>query len=86
MAINGNKKYIAIIGLLVATFLAVLKILTVVLAVGVTIGEVKAHQVNTMHRVTEMKLDYGEKISYLDVYGCKPSQNNTKNIAILGAK
>ncbi len=83
---NGSKKYIAIIGLLVATLLTAIKILTVVLAAGVAIGEVKAHQVNTIHRVSEMKLDYEGKINYLDLYGCKPSQNNTKNIAVIGAK
>ncbi len=84
--LNGSKKYIAIISLSIATSLMVLKILMVVIAASATIAEIKAYQVSEIYRVTEMKLDFKSKISYLDIYGCKPSQNNTKNIAVLGAK
>ncbi len=64
--INGSKKYIGIYGLLVAIFIALLKVLGSVRAEGVETGALKARTVTNSLRVTENKLFIEQETSRLE--------------------
>jgi hypothetical protein len=84
--VNGNKKDIAYSMFLIAILLAVLKILEVTNAVSKAVGKIEANQsyINLELNRTNQVMD--EKISYLDMNGCKPSTKNAKAIAVMRAK
>ena len=80
--LNGSKKHfipIAQISLLLTILFFAIKASTIM-------GEIKQLTTTNYHRITEVKLSLEEDISYLDMNGCKPSADNTKAIAVMGAK
>ncbi len=84
--LNGNKIYVAILSLLTAIFLGVLTVIAYAHSQGKMIGEIRAWQISQVLRMTELKSDTDEKLSYLDVNGCMLAQHNKTEIEVIKAK
>ena len=64
---NGSKKYIGIYSLLIAIFIALLKVLGSVHAQGVETGTLKTRAATNSRRVTENKLFIEQETSRLEI-------------------
>ena len=84
--INGHCYPIATIGLVLTAIGIGVAILIVALDTREEIGMIKEQSRNNAVNITMTELRFNDRISYLDIYGCKTSQNNAKSLAVIGAK
>lgn len=81
-ALNGYKKA------LVSVAIITLQITIIIIAskISGTVNRIATQTANNAHRIEAIKLDFDDKLSYLDMNGCKVATDNAKALAVMRAK